>query len=113
MFELLKKMLVHVTGFGFAAGLPCIILITTSSAWLKDAGVSLSYIGFFAWLTLAYSIKFLWAPLLTDFRYLFKRFLVHRKSWIVNNTINNSLFIFILSLLNPQFNLSIFCLLHL
>ena len=66
MFELLKKMLVMLS-LGFSAGLPYIILITTSSAWLKDAGVSLSYIGFFAWLTLAYAIKFLWAPLVDRF----------------------------------------------
>ena len=109
MFELLKKMLVMLS-LGFSAGLPYIILITTSSAWLKDAGVSLSYIGFFAWLTLAYAIKFLWAPLVDRFSIPFFKRYGQRKSWILTTQLIILSSIFILSLLNPQFNFNIFCL---
>jgi PAT family beta-lactamase induction signal transducer AmpG len=97
MFELLKKMLVMLS-LGFSAGLPYIILITTSSAWLKDAGVSLSYIGFFAWLTLAYAIKFLWAPLVDRFSIPFFKRYGQRKSWILTTQLIILSSIFILSL---------------
>ena len=108
MFELPKKMLVMLC-LGFSSGLPYIILITTSSAWLKDSDVSLTYIGFFAWLTFAYVFKFLWAPLVDRFSIpIFKRY-GHRKSWILATQIIIIFFIFILSLLSPQINFTIFC----
>ena len=108
MFELPKKMLVMLC-LGFSSGLPYIILITTSSAWLKDSDVSLTYIGFFAWLTFAYVFKFLWAPLVDRFSIpIFKRY-GHRKSWILATQIIIIFSIFILSLLSPQINFTIFC----
>ena len=34
--------------FGFASGLPYMIIISTSTAWLRDVDVELAYIGFFS-----------------------------------------------------------------
>ena len=48
---------------GFASGLPNLLIFDTLSAWLRDAGLSLEIIGVFSLATLAYSVKFLWAPL--------------------------------------------------
>ena len=48
---------------GFASGLPNLLIFDTLSAWLRDAGLSLEVIGIFSLATLAYSVKFLWAPL--------------------------------------------------
>ena len=48
---------------GFASGLPNLLIFDTLSAWLRDAGLSLEVIAFFGLATLAYSLKFLWAPL--------------------------------------------------
>lgn len=48
---------------GFSAGLPIMLVYTTLSAWLRDVGVSRTTIGFFIWVSFAYSLKFLWAPL--------------------------------------------------
>lgn len=47
---------------GFSAGLPFILVSSTLSAWLADEAVSLSVIGYFSWVGVAYSVKFLWAP---------------------------------------------------
>lgn len=47
---------------GFASGLPNLLIFDTLSAWLRDAGLSLEVIAFFGLATLAYSLKFLWAP---------------------------------------------------
>ena len=107
MFELPKKMLVMLC-LGFSSGLPYIVLITTSSAWFKDVGVSLKLIGFFAWITFPYTIKFLWAPLVDRFEIIaFKKF-GHRKSWILLTQLIILFSIFFLSLLNPQIDLKSF-----
>ena len=69
---------------GFASGLPNLLIFDTLSAWLRDAGLSLEVIAFFGLATLAYSIKFLWAPLIdrTAVPGLTAR-LGHRRSWML------------------------------
>lgn len=47
---------------GFAAGLPFLLVFSTLSAWLTEAGISRATIGFFSWVGITYSIKFFWAP---------------------------------------------------
>jgi PAT family beta-lactamase induction signal transducer AmpG len=47
---------------GFSAGLPFLLVFTTLSAWLTQAEVSRTTIGFFSWVGITYSIKVLWAP---------------------------------------------------
>jgi len=47
---------------GFSAGLPFLLVFSTLSAWLRDDGVVRSVIGFFSWIGIIYSIKFLLAP---------------------------------------------------
>ncbi len=49
--------------FGFAAGLPLLLIFSTLSMWLREAGVSRSAVTFFSWAALPYSFKFIWAPL--------------------------------------------------
>ena len=49
---------------GFSSGLPFLLVGNTFGFWLADEGTSLTAIGFISWVGLAYSLKFLWAPLL-------------------------------------------------
>ncbi len=69
---------------GFAAGLPNLLIFDTLSAWLRDAGVTLELISFFALATLTYALKFIWAPLLdrTNIPVL-TNMLGHRRSWML------------------------------
>src|SRR6266478_2724434 len=69
---------------GFAAGLPNLLIFDTLSAWLRDSGLSLQVIGYFSLATLAYSFKFLWAPLIdrTTIPAL-TAWLGHRRSWML------------------------------
>lgn len=69
---------------GFASGLPNLLIFDTLSAWLRDAGLSLEVIGIFSLATLAYSVKFLWAPLVdrATIPGLTGR-LGHRRSWML------------------------------
>ena len=48
--------------YGFAAGLPLPLSGFTFRLWLSEGGVSLATIGMTANIALAYSLKFLWAP---------------------------------------------------
>jgi PAT family beta-lactamase induction signal transducer AmpG len=51
-------------GYGFVAGLPLPLSGFTLRLWLSEGGVSLAVIGLTANIGLAYSLKFLWAPVL-------------------------------------------------
>ncbi|TKB26475.1 AmpG family muropeptide MFS transporter [Desulfopila sp. IMCC35006] len=48
---------------GFSAGLPILLIFSTLSVWLREAGIARSAVTFFSWAALGYSFKFLWAPL--------------------------------------------------
>ena len=49
---------------GFSSGLPFLLTGNTLGYWLRDQGTTLSAIGFLSWVGLAYSVKFLWAPII-------------------------------------------------
>jgi PAT family beta-lactamase induction signal transducer AmpG len=69
---------------GFASGLPNLLIFDTLSAWLREVGFSLEVIGFFSLATLAYSFKFVWAPLIDRTRVpVLGALLGHRRSWMV------------------------------
>ncbi len=54
--------------YGFAAGLPLPLSGFTFRLWLSEGGVSLAAIGLTANIGLAYTLKFLWAPVLDQAR---------------------------------------------
>jgi MFS transporter, PAT family, beta-lactamase induction signal transducer AmpG len=49
---------------GFSSGLPFLLTGNTLGYWLRDEGTRLQAIGFLSWVGLAYSLKFLWAPVI-------------------------------------------------
>jgi len=49
---------------GFSSGLPFFLTGNTLGYWMRDEGTALSAIGFLSWVGLAYSFKFLWAPII-------------------------------------------------
>ena len=49
---------------GFSSGLPFLLTGNTFGYWLRDEGATLKAIGFLSWVGLAYSLKFLWSPLI-------------------------------------------------
>ena len=69
---------------GFSAGLPFLLVFSTLTAWLTEAGISRSMIGFFAWVGITYSIKFFWAPVIDRITLPFiGNRLGHRRSWML------------------------------
>ena len=70
--------------FGYSAGLPLLLVFGTLSAWLRESGVPVTTIGLFSWLALAYSLKFLWAPLVDAFDVpLLSRLVGRRRAWMM------------------------------
>ena len=95
---------------GFASGLPYMIIISTSTAWLRDVDIELAYIGFFSWVTFMYAFKFLWAPLVDRFSIPILKKYGHRKSWIILMQIIIFISLIILSDTDPKRNFALFSL---
>jgi PAT family beta-lactamase induction signal transducer AmpG len=78
------RRLVAILVMGFASGLPLALTGATLSIWLKEDGISLTAIGLFAQVGLAYNLKFLWAPVLDRVPLPFvTAWLGRRRSWAV------------------------------
>jgi len=103
----MKQKLLGMMLLGFASGLPYMLVFSTLSAWLRDVGISLTDIGFFAWLVLTYSLKFLWAPLIDRYSIPFFGHLGKRKGWILFCQIMIIVALFGMSTIDPISNLKI------
>jgi len=68
---------------GFSSGLPLYLVGNTLGFWMRKEGAELSTIGFLSWAGLAYSMKFLWAPIVdkTDVPLLGR--LGRRRGWML------------------------------
>jgi len=65
---------------GFTSGMPLYVLIQLVPAWLRSNGVDLATIGLFSLVSLPYTWKFLWSPLMDRF---VPPFLGRRRGWAV------------------------------
>ena len=63
---------------GFTSGMPLYVLFQLVPAWLRSSGVDLATIGLFALVSLPYTWKFLWSPLMDRYRL---PFLGRRRGW--------------------------------
>ncbi len=68
---------------GFSSGLPFLLVFGTLSAWLTQAHVSRSMIGYFSWAGLAYSLKYFWAPIVDRAPLPLLGRLGRRRSWML------------------------------
>lgn len=69
---------------GFSSGLPFLLVFGTLSAWLRQAGIPKTEIGFVSYVGLAYTVKFLWAPVLDHLHLpVLHRLLGRRRAWMV------------------------------
>ena len=69
---------------GFSSGLPFLLIFSTQSAWLREAGVSRSAIGLMSYAALAFTFKFAWAPLIDEYDPpLAGRWLGRRRGWML------------------------------
>ncbi|MDE2182586.1 MAG: MFS transporter [Alphaproteobacteria bacterium] len=62
--DYLQPRILVMLALGFSSGLPFLLVGNTFGYWLRDEGTSLAAIGFLSWVGLAYSFKFVWAPVI-------------------------------------------------
>lgn len=74
------KRLLSIFLFGIASGFPWVMIGSAMTAWLKEEGLTRSAIGLFGSIFIAYSINFLWSPLLDRVRL---PWLGQRRGWII------------------------------
>lgn len=78
------RRLVTIFLFGLSSGFPWVLIGSVMSAWLKDEGLSRSMIGLFGIVFGAYTINFLWSPLLDRVKLpILGNWLGQRRSWIL------------------------------
>jgi MFS transporter, PAT family, beta-lactamase induction signal transducer AmpG len=69
---------------GFSSGLPFLLVFSTLSAWLRQAGLQRATIGMLAWVGFAYSFKFIWSPVVDRLELpILHRLLGRRRSWMM------------------------------
>ena len=69
---------------GFSSGIPIYLVGNTLGFWMRENGIELSTIGFLSWVGLAYSLKFLWAPLVDKLDApLLGHWLGRRRGWML------------------------------
>ncbi len=103
----MNKKIFGILLLGFASGLPYMLVFSTLSAWLRDVGISLTEIGFFAWLVLTYSLKFLWAPFVDRYSVIGFKIFGKRRGWILFSQFMIVLSLIGMSLIDPLQNLTI------
>ena len=69
---------------GFSSGIPIYLVGNTLGFWMRENAIELSTIGFLSWVGLAYSLKFLWAPLVDKLDApLLGRLFGRRRGWML------------------------------
>jgi len=69
---------------GFSAGIPLLLIFSSLSLWLREAGIERSAVTFFSWAALGYSFKFVWAPLVDTLPVpLLTKTLGRRRGWML------------------------------
>ncbi len=69
---------------GFSSGLPFLLIFSTQSAWLSEVRISRAAIGLMSYVALAFTFKFLWAPIIDTCNVpLLTTWLGRRRSWML------------------------------
>lgn len=87
---------------GFSSGLPFILTGATLGYWLRDAGTSLTAIGFISWVGTAYSLKVLWAPLVDRVDAPIFGGLGRRRGWMVLTQVLVALGLGAMAVIRPE-----------
>ena len=105
----LEKRVAILFFLGFSAGLPILLVFSTLSFWLREAGVSRANIGYFSWIALAYAFKWAWAPLVDRLSIpILTNHLGRRRSWLLVSQISIILSLVGMAMSDPQINLTLF-----
>ena len=101
------RRIVAIFFMGFSSGLPLLLVLpgATLGIWLRESGVDLTAIGIFALVGIAYSFKFVWAPIMdhAPVPWLTRR-LGRRRSWALVTQIALIISLIMLGQTDPSTN---------
>ena len=87
---------------GISAGIPLLLIFSSLSLWLREAGVDRSAVTYFSWAALGYSFKFVWAPLVDSLRLPFlTHCLGRRRAWLLLSQLMVILAISLMAFIDP------------
>lgn len=87
---------------GFSSGIPILLIFSSLSLWLREAGVDRSVVTMFGWAALGYSFKFIWAPLIDALPLPFlTKMLGRRRGWLLLTQVMIIIAIVGMALINP------------
>ncbi len=87
---------------GFSAGVPILLIFSSLSLWLGEAGLEKSAVTYFSWAALGYSFKFVWAPLVDKLPVpLLTGLLGRRRAWLLLSQLAVIISILIMATTNP------------
>ncbi len=101
----LEKKVLKLLFLGFSSGLPILLVFSTLSVWLHKAGLNRSTVTLFSWAGFAYAFKYLWSPLVDNFKIPFLEKLGRRRSWLLFSQIMILLSLLATSLTDPSQNI--------
>ncbi len=98
-----QRQVLNMLFLGFSAGLPILLIFSSLSLWLREAGIEKSAVTYFSWAALGYSFKFVWAPLVDCLPVPFlTRWLGLRRSWLLVSQLGVMLAITLMAFSNPS-----------
>ena len=105
---LLNRKMVTCIFLGFTSGLPLYVLIQLVPAWLRSHEVDLATIGLFALVSLPYTWKFVWSPVMDRYKL---PFLGRRRGWALVSQVGVLVGVGLLGQFDPQASIDIIMLL--
>lgn len=98
----MRRRVAPLLALGFASGLPLALTGGTLQAWATIENVSLQEIGFLTLVGSAYTLKFLWAPLIDRYA---PPMLGRRRGWMLLTQVMLALGLLLMGFLSPSTNL--------
>ena len=87
---------------GISAGIPLLLIFSSLSLWLREAGVDRSAVTYFSWAALGYSFKFVWAPLVNSLQLpVLTKQLGRRRAWLLLSQLMIMLSISLMAFVDP------------
>lgn len=96
---LLSRRMLTCVFLGFTSGMPLWVLISLVPAWLRTEGIDLATIGLFSLMTIPYTWKFIWSPLMDRYK---PPFLGRRRGWALITQVVLLVTIGMLGMFNPS-----------
>lgn len=99
---------------GFSSGLPFMLTGNTLGYWLREEGIELATIGFLSWVGIAYSMKFLWAPIVDKVDApILGKLLGRRRGWMILSQVLIGLGLLGMAIVGPTGHIGTFALIAL